>query len=208
MRFVMVFIVAAFGQAAAAQTTPGCNPTQTAIARAALDDAKSLTIKAAAAVGDTGDYARWFGDYTPQNAEILRANLKAIATAIRTGAVVMQCQSSRDADCSAGEFAWVYPHEPYRVYLCPPFFTLPHLTSLRPQTQAGDLGTREGTLVHEISHFNPVARTHDHCYSRRECSAMAQRDPARAIENADSYQYFVEDVTYSARQPVAGKADR
>jgi peptidyl-Lys metalloendopeptidase len=34
---------------------------------------------------------------------------------------------------------------------------------------------------------------------------MAQRDARRAIDNADSYQYFTEDVTYYARQPLGNK---
>ena len=207
MRVLVLGLVCCFGFAhtALAQATPGCNATQAAVARTALDDAKSLTIKAAARVEEGAPYERWFGTYFPRNAEVVRANLKAIATAIRTGAVVTECLAQFDDDCAASEFAWVYPSEPYRIYLCPAFFTLPHLSTLQPDTPRGDTGTREGTLVHEISHFNPVARTDDHCYTRRECAAMAQVDPARAINNADSYQYFVEDVTHAARQPVAGK---
>jgi peptidyl-Lys metalloendopeptidase len=59
--------------------------------------------------------------------------------------------------------------------------------------------------VHEISHFLRVARTDDHCYSRPVCQQMAREDAARAIDNADSYQYFTEDVTYFARQPLTNK---
>ena len=54
--------------------------------------------------------------------------------------------------------------------------------------------------MHEVSHFLRVADTSDHCYSRRECREMAQDDAIRAIDNADSYQYFTEDVTYYARE--------
>jgi peptidyl-Lys metalloendopeptidase len=61
-------------------------------------------------------------------------------------------------------------------------------------------------LIHELSHFPSAGGTKDHCYNRRDCARMAQSDPARAIENADSYQYFTEDVIYYASQPVTGKA--
>ena len=205
MRLFFVLIGLFLGQAAFAQTTQGCDALQSVQLRDTLDQAKSLTIKAAATVGDTPDYARWFGDYSVRNAEIVRANLKAIATAIRSGAVVMQCDTARDDGCSSGEYAWVYPHEYYKIYLCPSFFDLPPLTELKPGTTASDNGTNVGTIVHELSHFNPVARTEDYCYTRRACAAMASGDAMRAINNADSYQYFTEDVTYYARQPVAGK---
>ena len=205
MRVFWLMICLVLGQTAFAQTTLACDPDQAAVVRTTLDQAKTMTIKAAAAVGDTADYHRWFGDYSTRNAETVRANLKSIVTAIRTGAVVAQCDAAFDDGCSSGEYAWVYPHEPYRIYLCPSFFHLPPLAALKPGTTASDNGTNVGTIVHELSHFNLVARTDDHCYTRRACAAMAANDPVRAIDNADSYQYFTEDVTYYARQPVAGK---
>ncbi|MBQ2261020.1 MAG: protease [Loktanella sp.] len=208
MRLAVVLIFLVFGQMAMAQATPGCDVSQAAMVRETLDQAKSLTIKAAAAVGDTPEYARWFGSYSEHNAETVRANLKAIVTAFRSGAVVTQCDTARDDGCSSGEYAWVYPYEPYRIYLCPGFFNMIPLQALKPGTTASDNGTAVGTIVHEMSHFNTVARTADHCYTRQACAAMASIDPVRAIDNADSYQYFTEDVIYYASQPVAGKPAR
>jgi peptidyl-Lys metalloendopeptidase len=201
----LLFCLLLAGAPATAQTITECNPTQTALLRDVFSNAKTLTINAAAAVGDTPEYARWFGAYSDRNADIVRANLKAVVTAIRTGAVEAQCETIRDDGCTDGEYAWVYAHEPYKIYFCPAYFNLPPLVALRPGTTASNNGTREGTIVHEISHFNPVARTEDHCYTRRVCTAMASTSPSRAIENADSYQYFTEDVTYYARQPLSGK---
>ncbi|WP_019955082.1 M35 family metallo-endopeptidase [Yoonia vestfoldensis] len=206
MRAILFLVLLLVGQSAAAQTVLQCSPAHDRIVREALDSAKSLTTMAATAVGDTPEYARWFGVYSDHNAEIVRANLKAVVRAIRTGAVTVQCDSIRDDGCGNGEYAWVYAHRPYRIYLCPSFFDLPPLTALRPGTTASNNGTREGTFVHELSHFRPVARTEDHCYTRRICSRMASTDPARAIENADNYQYYTEDVIYYASQPVSGKA--
>lgn len=171
----------------------------------ALDQAKTLTLNAAAQVGDTPDYARWFGEYTPQNAEKVRANLKAIVAAIRDGGVTVRCEARGALGCNRREYAWVYPGQAYVLRVCAPFFNLPALDVLQPGTRRSDNGTREGTIVHEISHFTVVADTEDHCYSRSECQRMAQRDPRRAINNADSYQYFTEDVTYYARQPMLNK---
>lgn len=183
----------------------GCNAEQSKIIDDALGTAKNLTLKAAVAVGDTSDYQRWFGDYSHTNAERVRASLKSVVTALRGGAVTAQCDPAGEDGCNQGEYAWVYADEPYLMHLCPAFFTLPPLTALRPGARRSDNGTREGTLVHEISHFLHVAGTDDHCYSRTECARMARDDARRAIDNADSYQYFTEDVTYYARQPLADK---
>lgn len=190
---------------AAAQNFAGCGPYERNAAEIALRQAKQLTLKAATAVGDTPQFERWFGDYAPVRAEVVRGNLKAVISAIRDGGVTIQCETDRADGCNQSEYAWVYPGQAYKLHLCPMFFDLPPLTALDPGSRHSDNGTREGTIVHELSHFTRVADTEDHCYSRSECSRMAQHDPRRVIENADSYQYYTEDVTYYARQPVSGK---
>ncbi|WP_322889121.1 MULTISPECIES: M35 family metallo-endopeptidase [unclassified Yoonia] len=205
MRVIVFLVFLLSAQSALAQTVLQCSPAHEQIVREALDRAKSLTIKAATAVGDTPEYARWFGTYSDRNAEVVRANLKGVVRAIRSGGVSVQCDSNRDDGCRNREYAWVYPHEPYHIYLCPSFFTMPPLTALQPYTTASNNGTREGTFIHELSHFRTGGRTDDHCYTRRVCARMAESDPMRAIDNADSYQYYTEDVIYYASQPVSGK---
>lgn len=202
---IICVLMSTCAPAASAQTVLECSKDNGWIAEGALRQAKDLTLKAATAVGDTPDYARWFGTYSDENAEIVRDSLKSVVSAIRSGGVTLHCEQSTDYGCNEGEYAWVYPHRPYEVRLCPRFFDLPPLTALQPGERRSDNGTREGTMVHEISHFLRVANTYDHCYSRRDCREMAIDDPVLAIDNADSYQYYTEDVTYYARQPVSGK---
>lgn len=191
--------------ASLAQENIGCNKAQVTVLEDTLRNAKELTLKAASAVGDTAEYERWFGTYSQSNAEVVRRSLKSIVGAIRSGAVTAQCHTVQDDGCQNREYAWVYVNEPLLLHFCPSFFTLPPLEALDPGSPRSENGTREGTIVHELSHFSRVAGTDDHCYSRSECSGMARYDERRAIDNADSYQYFTEDVTYYARQPVAGK---
>ncbi len=202
---VVGFVVSIFAAPAMAQVFEGCNKEQELTLDAAMRNAKDLTLKAASAVGDTAEYDRWFGTYSASNAEQVRATLKSVVSAIRGGGVTAQCHTVGEDGCNAGEYAWVYPHEPFLMHICPSFFNLPALTTLQPGTRRSDNGTREGTVVHELSHFLSVANTDDHCYSRSECADMASYNPRHAIENADSFQYFTEDVTYYARQPVSGK---
>jgi len=191
--------------AAAAPRHAGCTANEVKVIDDAIATAKELTLKAAVAVQDTSDYQRWFGGYSQSNAEQVRASLKSVVTALRGGAVTEQCHAATDEGCRRGEYAWVFANRPYLMHICPPFFNLPPLTALRPGDRRSDNGTREGTIVHEVSHFLHVADTEDHCYSRAECSRMAQNNPRLAIDNADSYQYFTEDVTYYARQPAGEK---
>jgi peptidyl-Lys metalloendopeptidase len=201
----ITFCAAIQGMAAYAGQVIGCDKDQARIVEDSIRQAKALTLRAASVVGDTPEYAKWFGAYSNSNAEQVRRNLKAVVGAIRSAAVVATCETTNDDGCSDGEYAWVYPNEPFRIQLCPAFFTLPPLELLAPGQRSSDNGTREGTIVHELSHFHRVGNTLDHCYSRSDCGAMASADPLRAIRNADSYQYFTEDVTYYARQPIPGK---
>jgi peptidyl-Lys metalloendopeptidase len=205
MRMMILAVLLLNAQSALGQSLVQCSPAQGDILRATLDQAKSQTIKAASAVADTHDYARWFGTYAPGNAETVRATLKGVVQAIRGGGVSLQCDDAAAPGCRNGEFAWVYVSEPYHIYLCPSFFDMPALSALPPGRMAPNTGTREGTLVHELSHFRSAGGTADHCYTRRLCAKMAQTAPARAITNADSYQYFTEDVTFGATRPVSGK---
>lgn len=181
---------------AAADTFARCTKAEAETIARAVTDAKRLSTRAAAAVGDTPLFETWFGKYSTANAETVRRNLKNVVKAIRTGSVTTICAEVSPAECEISMYAYVYDDEPYRVYICPEFFSLPNMARLRPGQLSSNFGTRAGTIVHEISHFNVVANTDDNCYARDVCSDMAQTDPNSALQNADSYQYFSEDVTY------------
>lgn len=207
MRYLMLlfFLGLGFAVPTAAQAYPGCDDRQITLLKDALRGAKDLTLKAAVSVGDTPEYTRWFGTYSDDNAERVRASLKSVMTVLRGGTVTAQCEPARSAKCANSEYAFVYPDAPYLIHFCQSYFRLPGVDALRPDDRRSENGTREGTIIHEVTHFMHVAATEDHCYSRSLCSEMAMRHPRNAIDNADSYQYFAEDVMFFARQPVAGK---
>jgi len=181
----------------------GCTKKQTSAIKTAIADAKALAVLAAANVGDTPIYERWFGKYAPRNAETVRRQMKSIVTGIRTGAVRGTCEAVGVEACESSTFAYVYGSEAYVIHFCPQFFEMPKMADLRPGTDRSDNGTRAGTIIHEISHFRIVGGTDDHCYSRSDCAGLAERSASRAVDNADSYQYFAEDVTYYAINPEA-----
>jgi peptidyl-Lys metalloendopeptidase len=192
---LVVLMVAAWGLPASARTFERCALTDLKIADAAIDGAIEVTLAAAVAVGATPEYARWFGEWSGPRAEAVRANLKAVHGALAADDLVAVCLGPAAVDCKDGTYAYVLYDRPMAVNLCPSFFAMP--TMRDAQAGRGDQanGTREGTIIHELSHFPDVAGTEDHCYSRAVCAELAGADPVRAIGNADSHQYFAEDVT-------------
>jgi peptidyl-Lys metalloendopeptidase len=54
--------------------------------------------------------------------------------------------------------------------------------------------SKGGTLVHEMSHFTVVAGTDDLAYGQQAAAQLAISDPNKAINNADSHEYFGENT--------------
>jgi len=202
MRMVAICLLMSCAAAsdAAAQNYAGCTKAQRGTVDASVRNAKALALSAAVNVTDSDEYRRWFGKYTVASAERVRANFKSIFTAIRSGRVTVACDPVTPDGCENGTYAWVYNDEPYLLHLCPPFFTLPTMAELNPDNEDSENGTREGTIIHEISHFRRVAGTDDNCYSRDECAELADNDVSAVLENADSYQYFAEDISFYNRE--------
>jgi peptidyl-Lys metalloendopeptidase len=182
--------------AAVAQNFYQCEKTEIAALGDALKGAHNIGLRAAVAIGDTENYRRWFGPYSKANAEIARTTLKAIYSTILTGQIRVICLNASDDGCEDDTYAFVYPDEAFVVNICPQYFELPTMISDAPDSAAMENGTREGTILHEVSHFIRVAGTDDFWYSRETCEIEAQTDPRSAIRNADSYQYFAEDTTF------------
>ena len=194
MRVVLAATLLCWASAVSAFT--GCTKPEREKITSALSNAKSLAVFAAAAVGDDEIYEKWFGKFSLEGAEVVRRTLKTVAGAIRSGTVTTKCRTIADETCQANAYAYVYGDEPYNIYLCPRFFHLPEIGSLRPGSLFSDNGTRAGTIIHELSHFDITGQTKDHCYTRRLCLAFAESDPVLAVNNADSFQYFAEDIVH------------
>ena len=176
-----------------------CEKAQIAYATAAVLGAQELARAAGAAVGDTPTYQRWFGAFSATNAEKVRAGLKAVDRALGRDDITLVCPAPGENGCAFDTYANVMPNRPYSVNLCVAFFTQPTMGGVVPTSPAFDSGTREGTIIHEVSHFDIVAGTEDHCYTRSICSLFAKANPGLAINNADSLQYFAEDVVLGAQ---------
>ena len=171
---------------AEAATTGGlsftkCTTTQQAtIADAvAAGSAMSSDGDAYMAKGSLGPrYTKWFGAVDSSRAATVKAHFAALKDAFATKPITVDC------GCKKTYYAYVYPTQPYKIYVCKAFWSA-------PMTGTDSKG---GTLVHEMSHFNVVAGTDDWVYGQSGAASLAISDPAKAIDNADSHEYFGENT--------------
>ncbi|MET7140792.1 M35 family metallo-endopeptidase [Xanthomonas sp. PPL139] len=130
--------------------------------------------------GSTGArYTTWFGAYNASRYSTATSNFVNIDSAIdqNNGQITINC------GCSDSSYAYVYPNQPYQIYVCNAFWSAP-LTGT---------DSKAGTLIHEMSHFSVVAGTQDTAYGQSAAKSLAKSDPARAVKNADSHEYFAEN---------------
>ena len=163
-------------------TFVGCSATQITDATAAVAQARSYSENAKGYLntGTSGPrYTTWFGSYTSQRYGTAQQHFVAIDSAIdqNNGQVTINC------GCNQNYYAYVYPTRPYEIFVCRAFWSAP--------TAGTD--SKGGTLIHEMSHFNVVAGTDDVVYGQTGAKNLAISDPAGALNNADSHEYFAEN---------------
>jgi peptidyl-Lys metalloendopeptidase len=123
-------------------------------------------------------YTKWFGTYDAARYATVKQHFAAIQDAFANKPITVDC------GCKKTYYAYVYPTQPYVIYVCKAFWTA-------PMTGTDSKG---GTLVHEMSHFNVVASTDDWVYGQSGAASLAISDPSKAIDNADSHEYFGENT--------------
>lgn len=122
-------------------------------------------------------YTNWFGALDAARQATVNKHFTAIKDAFETKPLKVDC------GCDEDYFAYVYPMQPYTIWVCKAFWSA-------PMTGTDSMG---GTLLHELSHFEIVAGTDDHVYGQQGAAEMARTAPERAVNNADSHEYFGEN---------------
>ena len=131
--------------------------------------------------GATGPrYTTWFGVYDQSRYNTVRSNFTKIKEAIDAKPMTFDC------GCKQRYYAYVYANQPYTIYICSIFWQAP--------LQGTD--SKAGTLIHETSHFTVVAGTEDWVYGQAGAKSLASSDPNKAIDNADSHEYFAENTPF------------
>jgi peptidyl-Lys metalloendopeptidase len=161
----------------------GCSSTQISGAGNAVVSARAYSENAkgylnAGTVGPR--YTTWFGAYTSARYSTVQQNFVAIDQAMdqNAGQIKINC------GCNQSYYAYVYPTRPYEIFVCRAFWSAPNTGT----------DSKAGTLIHEMSHFNVVAGTDDHVYGQAGAKNLAITDPAKAVDNADSHEYFAENT--------------
>jgi peptidyl-Lys metalloendopeptidase len=169
--------------AAATSTFVGCTSGEQSTIVAARAAAVTYSTDADAylqAATVDAHYTTWFGAFNATRYATVATHFTNILS--RLGANPMGFDCSR-TDCDATTYAYVFPSDAtYTVHLCDTFFG-------SPVTGTDSQG---GTLVHETSHFTPIADTDDWAYGQDDAMALAISNPARAVDNADNHEYFAE----------------
>jgi len=176
-----------------------CSPGQQSdIEKARINAFDALSAATVQISAQNGAYRTWFGPWDSVRAKFVRNTVSSLKHHIRTSKITYVCGRVGSSSCDPGTYAYVYPDDSGTIYLCPPYFDLPQLSDAT-FLEVFNSGTRGGTIIHEMSHYNDVGGTNDNCYNRDVCSDFARTDPNRAAHNADSFQYFAEDTYLKAR---------
>ncbi len=123
-------------------------------------------------------YTTWFGVYSATRYTTVKTHFGAISSAMANAGISFDCSSKQNV------YAYVYPNQPYRIYLGRVYWTAP----------AGGTDSQAGTLIHEMSHFTVVAGTDDVVYGQTGAKNLAITNPDAAVTNADSHEYFAENT--------------
>lgn len=129
-------------------------------------------------------YITWFGAYSSSRYSTVQSHYNNLKNAFATQTFQLNCDCATDNSL----YAYVFSNQPYQVHLCGAFFAAP----------ATGTDSKAGTLVHETSHFTVVAGTNDYAYGQTACKKLATKTPNKAINNADSHEYFAENTPFQS----------
>jgi len=161
-----------------------CSSTRQSQLSTALNNAQGLAqrsrdyLNAVATASRSTDtnYKTWFGTYSSTNWSKITTDYSKIYSAMSGSTYTFHC------DCTDSSYAYVFANQPYHVHLCGAFWNAP----------ATGTDSKAGTLIHESSHFTVLAGTQDYAYGQTACRSLAISNVSRAINNADSHEYFAE----------------
>ncbi|TFK41948.1 deuterolysin M35 metalloprotease [Crucibulum laeve] len=147
----------------------------TAAASAQSYASSSLSYVKSISTGTTR-YTTWFGTYTSSRYSTVLSHYTKISGNTFSSYTF-------DCTCTDSSYAYVYPGTFGRVYLCNAFWNAPNTGT----------DSKAGTIIHESSHFTANGGTDDYAYGQTAAKSLATSNPARAILNADSHEYFTEN---------------
>ncbi|RJG20407.1 M35 family metallo-endopeptidase [Massilia cavernae] len=158
-----------------------CTASQQSTIASAVNTAKTMTNNGVSYLnaGTQGTrYTKWFGTYDSSRYATVKSHFAAIKDGFDNKPVVVDCS------CKQSYYAYVYPTQPYKIYVCNAFWSAP----------LSGTDSKGGTMIHEMSHFNAVAGTDDWAYGQSAAASLAISNAAKAVDNADNHEYFGENT--------------
>ena len=129
-------------------------------------------------------YTTWFGASNSKRQTTVTSHFSNIYDALNVKNINYDCSTCLSDAQYDNTFAFVFPDEPYDVYLCGSFWT----------TEVTGSDSQAGTIIHELSHFTILAGTDDHVYGKDKAKQLAITSPEKALNNADNHEYFAENT--------------
>ena len=126
-------------------------------------------------------FAKWFGTTRPEARELIYERIRVLTLLNNEYSVG---NFRRAVPSKPGLFAFVHPTDPAKIFVDQAFIFAPKIGE----------NSRAGTVTHEMSHFSLAGGTRDIQYGTSGCRALARSEPAKALQNADSFEFYVENV--------------
>jgi peptidyl-Lys metalloendopeptidase len=131
-------------------------------------------------------YTTWFGASNSQRQTTVTSHFNNIYNALNVKNINYDCSTCLSEAQYDNTFAFVFPNEPYDIYLCGSFWT----------SEVTGSDSQAGTLIHELSHFTILAGTDDHVYGEDKAKQLAITTPEKTLNNADNHEYFAENTPH------------
>ena len=164
----------------------GGSAVQQEIVRKAIDrlyQSMTITGRGRLAVKDDPNYRRWFGVYSIERSDLVRKSIRGIIGQAVCKSFVIYIRSKCENNGMIAFFQKPNSDDQYGMLgLCPLYFK---------ENETG-LNSLSGTIAHEISHG--YSDTIDPAYGVESCLKLARNNPDSAVRNADSIQYYLEEV--------------
>lgn len=125
-------------------------------------------------------YITWFGSANVSRQNHVKSSLKHIYDVLKEENIKFDCS------CSEPYYAYVYPTDPYNIYLCSGFWN----------AELSGTDSQSGTIIHQLSYFNKIAATKSYSFGEYEAKNLAIEFPNYTIINADSYEYFTQNTPF------------
>lgn len=129
------------------------------------------------------EFKMWFGNNDEETRKIIRRRIRRVLKAIK-GLTMSNFGKINDLDDRKVAYGYVDPVDEFLIiYLGDKFW----------KTNPIGKNSKAGTIVHEISHFKKIGKTKDYAYGE-SCFYLGQDEPLEAVYNAESFEYFIEEV--------------